>query len=438
MEKNTKINTDTTEVVCLISKEDVEIEFGEAAASVIGVDEVITWAKFTLTDDKPDANGQRVPAEEFDNLIRTGLHKPVKMAIGEIKDGHEDAHPLGTITNLTRQGNKIVALAALWNRERNDDIATVKDRVNSGKPVNVSWEILYGARRFKDGVEDLLDTVLRAVTIVGMPAYKGRTQFLAVAAKKWSPAYIEKLPDTSFLHVGNDGTRYFAYRDDSGKIDPSRFNTILEEVSNTSLPENTLKSVRHQVTKLKTMISADASIRELLEIEDFITEEDNVDIKELETKVSELEGKLAVASEKLVEKETQLTSTQEQFNLADTNLKTLEEEVKPLREFKEEADKASQRAEKLSAIKAKFEGLKREKSEEYFNENADKLLGLDESGLDFMLQEMVAFKEEGAKGEGEASVKKTSGIPNVPGEGGLITDPKELGKAYRELRASKK
>src|SRR3990172_5654687 len=232
MSKNIgNINTDRRDMVQLLEKEDVEMEFGEAAASIIGVDEVITWAKFVLTDDKPDANGQRVPEEEFDNLIKTGLNKPVKMAYGEPNDGHGDAHPLGTITNLTRQGNKIVALAALWNRERGDDIALIKERVKSDRPVNVSWEILYGKNRIINGVEDLLDTVLRAVTIVGMPAYKGRTQFLAVAAKKWSPAYIEKLPNENFLHIGNDGTRYFAYRDETGKIDTKRFPSILEEIS---------------------------------------------------------------------------------------------------------------------------------------------------------------------------------------------------------------
>jgi hypothetical protein len=421
----------------LISREDAERDFGEAAASVMEADAAVTWAKFTLTDDRPDLNKQRVPEEEFDNLIKTGLHKPVKMAVGEIKDGHEDAHPLGTITNLTRDGNKIVALAALWSREREDDIALIKERVKANKPVNVSWEILYRASQIKNGIQDLLDTTLRAVTIVGMPAYAGRTQILAVAAKeKWSPDYITKLPDNSFMYIKNDGTRYFAYRDDTGKIDPSRFPVILNEIGNTPLPQNTLNSIKRQVQKMKGVISADASIKELLG-EEFVTEEKTVELKELEGKVSELEAKLALASEKLTQKEAELAVASEKAAVAETAVKTLTEEIDPLREFKLEADNAADRQAKLSAIKAKFESAKLEKPDEYFEENAEKLLGLDDNGLDFMLQEMVAFKSDDGKGESEASVKKIT-VPNIIGKSENLSGPIEIAKALTELRKNAK
>src|SRR5689334_5002936 len=107
MKNSTKTNTDSVDIVELLSKEDVESQFGEAAASVIATDQVITWAKFILTDDKPNGNRQRVPKEEFENILKTGLFKPVKMAVGEIADGHEDSKPLGVITNLKIEGNKI-------------------------------------------------------------------------------------------------------------------------------------------------------------------------------------------------------------------------------------------------------------------------------------------------------------------------------------------
>lgn len=431
MKNSTKSNTNLVNILQLVSEEDVEKQFGSAMASIIATDQVITWAKFILTDDKPNVNGQRVPAEEFDNLIKTGVYKPIKMALGEIKDGHEDAKPIGVITNLTKEGNKVVALAALWDHEREEDVAQVKEMVNSNKPVNVSWEIFYGRHRDVDGISDLLDTILRAVTIVGMPAYAGRTQLLAVAAKKWSPAYIEKLPDENFLHIGNDGTRYFAYRDESGKIDPKRFPDILEEISSTSLPQNTLKVIRHQVNKLNSVIKADAGIRDLLDDDDFKTEEENVD-KELEIEVADLKAKLAVASEKLTEKEAELTAYNEKLITAGSEIELLKKEIEPLREFKSEADNAAERDKKLSMIREKFISLKLDKAEEYFVENADKLLGLDESGLDFMLQEMVAFKEqEGTGGEGAASKKKTSGVPNVPGEGGSMSIS-DLAAALRE------
>jgi len=438
MENDIEINTDSDKLLSLISREDVEIQFGEAAASAVVTDQVVTWAKFILTDDKPNENGQRVPLEEFDNIIKTGPYKPVKMALGEIKDGHDDARPLGVITNLTKQGNKVVALAALWDHERTEDVALVRDLVKSNKPVNVSWEILYGNYVIKDGISDLLDTVLKAVTIVGMPAYAGRTQFLAVAAKKWSPAYIEKLPDSSFLHIGLDGTRYFAYRDDTGKIDQKRFPALLEEMAQAPLPENTLKGVRHQVKKLASVVEADAGIQELLmDGEDFITEEHKLDIKELEGKVSELETKLAEANNKLATKEAELATAQETANLANTNVTTLTEELTGLREFKETTEAESQKATKLQSIKDKFGGLGLEKGEEYFTANGEKLLGLEESELDFMLQEMVAFRDAENAGEGKASKKKTPGVPNIPGTIDELNDVTKLAKALRE-RDSKK
>jgi len=432
--KATKIDTEINDVLELISKEDVELQFGEASASTIATDQVITWAKFILTDDKPNENKQRVPIEEFDNLIKTGLFKPVKMALAEIKDGHEDSKPLGVITNLVKEGNKIIALAALWNHERTEDVEMIKDMIKSKRPVNVSWEILFGDHAFVNGVEDLLDVALKAATIVGLPAYAGRTQLLAVAAKKWSPAYIEKLPDTSFLHIERDGTRYFAIRDDSGKIDPSRFPTVLEEIANAPLSQNTLKTIRHQVQRLDIVVNADASVKELLdEFEDVNSEENKLETKELEGKITDLEAKLAVANDKLATKETELVAVQEKFDLADTNLKTLQEEVEPLREFKLEVDKVAERQVKLDAIKAKFEAVKLVKADEYFEENADKLLVMDENALDFMLQEMVAFKSEG--GDGEASVKRPT-VPNLAGDRGLSTIT-DITSALRERNNTK-
>jgi hypothetical protein len=425
-----KVDTEVEDVIKLISKEDAESEFGEAVASQIAKDHVVTWAKFVLTDDKPNGNGQRIPAEEFDNLIRTGSYMPVKMALGSINDGHEDAKPIGVITNLTKLGNKIYALAALWDHERTDDVASIKEMVNSNKPVNISWEILYGRTFKSNGITDLLDTMLKAATIVGIPAYAGRTQLLAVAAKKWSPAYIQKLPDTSFLHVTSDGTRYFAYRDETGKIDPSRFQPITEEIANAPLPENTLKGLRHQVKKLSAMISADASLQEILgEGVDNLTEDFTLETKELEGKVSDLEAKLALANDNFVAKEKELVDALALAEQANTTVKTLEEELNPLRQFKLDAEAEAGKAAKLSGIKAKFEGLGLVKDEKYFTDNTEKLMAMDENSLDFMLQEMVAFKSE--SGTGEASLK----LPKVPVLGGStddLSDLKQLAVALRE------
>lgn len=196
--KSTKISAKLLDVVSLIDENEVKTEMGEAFASFM-LNPTVTWAKFILTDDKTNANGERIPKEEFANLIRSGIHMPVKMALGEISAGHPGTKPLGTITHLkettTDDGSfALVALAALWGEERPADVEFIKQRFAEQQPVDVSWEILYTDSNLNTETKsmDLIGTVLRAATIVGNPAYTGRTPFLSIAAKKVGEAEDEQ------------------------------------------------------------------------------------------------------------------------------------------------------------------------------------------------------------------------------------------------------
>jgi hypothetical protein len=156
----------------------------EAFASIT-LNPTVTWTKFILADDMPNANRQRVPAEEFENLIKTGVFMPIKMAEGKINDGHDGARPIGVITHLKKFKNQILGLAALWSKENPSDIDFVKQAYADGRPLQLSWEILFtNSTTTDDGVEELRDTALRAVTLVGLPSYEGRTPILEVAATK--------------------------------------------------------------------------------------------------------------------------------------------------------------------------------------------------------------------------------------------------------------
>lgn len=153
------------------------------ALAAISLNPAVTWTKFILTDDLPNANSQRIPVDEFDNLIKTGIYMPIKMAAGKINDGHSDSVPIGVITHLKRINNQIMGLAALWDAERPEDVSYIKDRYKNNQPLQLSWEIFYSMSETKeDGVNDLKGTILRAVTLVGMPAYEGRTPIVAVAS----------------------------------------------------------------------------------------------------------------------------------------------------------------------------------------------------------------------------------------------------------------
>jgi len=162
-----------------IEKETTE---GEEFASVAS-NPSYNWIKFILTDDQPNANKKRVPLEEFDNLIRTGFLAPIKMGAGEISEGHDGTTPIGVISNLKKLGNKILGLAAIWSEEKPDEIKLIKENHAKGVPLNLSWEIYYTDENVtEDGITEMKNTTLRAATLVGMPAYQGRTQILSVAS----------------------------------------------------------------------------------------------------------------------------------------------------------------------------------------------------------------------------------------------------------------
>lgn len=161
-----------------------EHEYSDEAFSSISLNPLVSWIKFILTDDQPNANKQRIPLEEFSNLIKTGIFMPIKMASGEIRDGHDDSLPLGVITHLKEDGNQIRGIAALWNRERPQDIDLIKKMFKDGKKPQLSWEVAFAESLVEDGIEILKDTALKAATFVGMPAYAGRTPVIAVANKQ--------------------------------------------------------------------------------------------------------------------------------------------------------------------------------------------------------------------------------------------------------------
>lgn len=156
---------------------------GIADASV-SLNPSFSWAKFILTDDQANENKQRIPKQEFSNLIKTGVLAPIKMEVGDPNGDHANSTPLGVISHLKEVDNRIEGLAALWTREREEDVTALKEMYKGGRLPQLSWEVMYEESQTDDsGIEDLLGTALRAVTIVGMPAYAGRTPIVALASK---------------------------------------------------------------------------------------------------------------------------------------------------------------------------------------------------------------------------------------------------------------
>jgi hypothetical protein len=419
----------------------------------------VRWAKFILTDDQPNGNNERVPASEFDSLIKSGIHMPIKMAEGRIEEGHEDASPIGVITHLRKifeNGvNRIEGLAALWLNERPGDVSYLKTKIEEGQPVNLSWEMGASERVLaKDGVFDWLGVSLKATTVVDKPAYLGRTQIVAIAAKKtqtqdkWAPAYIKNLPDSSFLYIERGGTkdsegrtspelRHFPVKDDKGLYDETKLREVLVEAGKANLPTPILKSIKKTVTALLEKIDAGASLEMIsglaeitVPLENNDMEEETVELELLKNRVTELEGKLTAVTSELESAKAELATAKDAQAALDTEKTALVSELDELRTFKKEIDDKVAEVEKLETIKTKFAEASLNKEEAYFTENKEKLLLLDEASLDFMIQELSAFTKNA-----EASLIDGKKVPNLQGDTTDTTDIHEIVKALKERKS---
>lgn len=195
------ITLQAKDVQLMIDK--LEIEEMAASAS-ISLNPNVAWMKFLLTDDQHNANKQRIPREEFANVLRTGLFMPLKMAYGEVSEGHDDTFPLGVMTHLKTEGNSIQALAALWDRERHEDVEFLRQRYSEGKSIDVSWELTYTDEDVEDEGVALKNVSMNAATIVGMPAYQGRTTALALSSVEKEGVSMDTIEKTEHERLLNE------------------------------------------------------------------------------------------------------------------------------------------------------------------------------------------------------------------------------------------
>ncbi len=176
-----------------LTTEDIQ-RLPKEVVAAISRNPTLKWIKFVLTDDSPNANLQRIPKEEFANLVKTGVHMPIKMAQGFIREGHEFSVPIGSITNLVERDNFVEGIAGLWQKEFPDEIDVLQERSAGYDKPQLSWEILYQDSNIDDsGVETFVDVMLEAATFVESPAYEGRTPLMVMASKKEAEANDYKI-----------------------------------------------------------------------------------------------------------------------------------------------------------------------------------------------------------------------------------------------------
>jgi hypothetical protein len=335
--------TNLTSTLDLLGIDDTFLE----EFSSVSLSPLLTWAKFVLSDDKPNANRKRVPLEEFDNLIKTGIYMPIKMSEGTINDGHEGSYPIGVIAHLKRVKDRILGLAALWNRERPEDVNFIKENYKKGNPLELSWEILYTDSAIEEatGVEDLRNTVLRATTFVRKPAYEGRTPILEVAAKtETEPTIVENT-------VTNGGGTV-----EVPKVENSTQEEIMEE---TTVVQNTVSDI---------VVQSESQDNNMM----MVQPEDDTD--------STVEGLLA-----------QIETLKKLLEEKMSEIQDLLGQNSALAEFKTSVEKEKAETSRIAIIKRKFADANIQKDDEYFSEKKETFLAMDDAAIDFMLQEMLAF-----------------------------------------------
>jgi len=80
----------------------------------------------------------------------------------------------------------------------------------------------------------------------------------------WSTAYINSLPDSSFLYIAPDGSRHLPYKDKTGKIDLPHLRNAAARVNQVSgIPASTVDAIKSRIAK---MLGA-KGMSELLEID---------------------------------------------------------------------------------------------------------------------------------------------------------------------------
>lgn len=157
----------------------------------------IKEVSFILTDDKPNANFVGIRKEDFFSLAQSAIWMPIKMAPGQIAEGHDGATPLGVITETTIEEACISGVGVIWPEERPSDVSFLTEKTEHAEAF-LSWEIAYEQMDIdEDGIGWLKNPILLATTLVSRPAYGERTRVLEVSSKDGIMKNEEELSETT-------------------------------------------------------------------------------------------------------------------------------------------------------------------------------------------------------------------------------------------------
>lgn len=209
--------------------------------------------KFVFTDFQPNGNKQGVPTKEAQNVASTAMFMPVKINYSDKPLGHENAVPIGPITSVNVTEENILGEAIFWADEYPDIAEWLAEASKKDGGVQFSWELYFGKSEKDDnGVEWLNDIVTAGITIVGNPAYQGRTPLLAFSEQQ-EEVEVDKVKVQEMLTtLYSTLNETLASKPENDDDFDTAFNTIVTKLNTTltTLKESN-SNLESEVTKLK-------------------------------------------------------------------------------------------------------------------------------------------------------------------------------------------
>jgi hypothetical protein len=141
--------------------------------------------------------------------------------------------------------------------------------------------------------------------------------------------------------------------------------------------------------------------------------------------------------EELEQLKVTLAELQTKFDELQAAKTAQDEELTTLRTFKAGIEAEASKASRFAAIKAQFVEAGLDMGDEYFDEKKDTLLALDESSINFMVQELVGLQSRiqasASKTDDKADNKKVE-VPNIKSSDKKELTLKELAQAMNEAK----
>lgn len=169
----------------------------------------------------------------------------------------------------------------------NEDLAHLKTPTPGGGVPNIWIQYLYTDKAIVEFYDHMTSKEKyyavpykrdsNGVFTLGKPVeVSERKTFVPVPVQKavWTTAYINKLPDSSFLYIGSGGKkdsegktvprnlRYFPYKDDKGKIDLPHLRNAIVRIPQAKIDGMTKEKLDELQTKAQKMLEDENAKRE--------------------------------------------------------------------------------------------------------------------------------------------------------------------------------